>query len=60
LLKADDSVPASPAIALRVGEALAARGNKEGARRALLPVAAGAYASPERDKARALLATLSP
>jgi hypothetical protein len=58
LLKADDSVPASPAIALRVGEALAARGNKEGARRALLPVAAGAYASPERDKARALLATL--
>jgi len=58
LLKADDSVPASPAIALRVGEALAARGDAEGARRALLPVAAGAYASPERDRARAALARL--
>ncbi|HEY0311322.1 MAG TPA: hypothetical protein VGC56_02400 [Allosphingosinicella sp.] len=58
LLKADDSVPASPAIGLRVGEALAARGDRDGARRALLPIAAGAYASPERDKARALLAGL--
>jgi len=58
LLKADDSIPASPAIALRVGEALAARGDRDGARRALLPIASGAYASPERDRARALLATL--
>lgn len=58
LLKVDDSVPAAPDVALKVGEALAARGDIPGARKALLPVAEGAYDSPERQKAQALLASL--
>src|SRR4051812_17837358 len=58
LLKAEDSVPAAPAVAVRVGEALVARGDKKGARKALMPVARGAYDSPERERARALLAKI--
>jgi hypothetical protein len=58
LLKAEDSVPAAPAVAVRVGEALIAHGDKKGARKALMPVARGAYDSPEREQARALLAKI--
>jgi len=58
LMKAVDSVPAAPGPRLMLGEALARRGNVEAARRALIPVANGAYASPEGQQARMLLATL--
>ncbi|MBX3564137.1 MAG: hypothetical protein KF730_06110 [Sphingomonas sp.] len=59
LMKAADAVPAAPGPRLLLGEALAKRGATEAARRMLIPVAHGAYESPEAAEARALLATLS-
>ena len=58
LMKACDIVPSSPATHLMLGEELARRGDVTGARRALLPVAMGAYDSPERARAGQLLAQL--
>lgn len=58
LMKAADAVPAAPAPRLLLGEALAGRGNPGAARAALIPVAKGAYDSPETAPARALLASL--
>ncbi|WP_066800707.1 tetratricopeptide repeat protein [Sphingomonas soli] len=58
LMKAADTVPASPGPRLLLGEALAKRGAIEAARRTLIPVAQGAYESPEAAEARVLLAGL--
>ncbi len=58
LAKAVDIVPAAPGPRLLLGEALARRGETVAARRALLPVANGAYDTPEGARARALLAGL--
>lgn len=58
LMKALDIVPSSPATRLLLGEELARRGDIKGTRRALLPIAAGAYDSPERARAKAILASL--
>lgn len=58
LMKAADLVPASPGPRLMLGEALAKRGATEAARRMLIPVAHGAYESPEAAEARVLLAGL--
>ena len=58
LAKAVDAVPAAPGPRLMLGEALARRGDAAAARRALIPIANGAYDSPEAAKARALLASL--
>jgi len=55
LMKASDIVPSAPATRLMLGEELAKRGDAEGARRALLPIAAGAYDSPEKARAQAIL-----
>ena len=60
LMKACYIVPSSPTTHLLLGEELARRGDVMGARRALLPVAAGAYDSPERARAKQLLVTLPP
>jgi hypothetical protein len=59
LMKACDIVPSSPTTRLLLGEELARRGDISGARRALLPVAAGAYDSPERARAKQVLASLA-
>jgi hypothetical protein len=58
LMKARDLVPAAPAPKLMLGEALAKRGSSEAARQALIPVANGAYDSPEAAQARVVLASL--
>ncbi|MES2989635.1 MAG: hypothetical protein V4808_17220 [Pseudomonadota bacterium] len=58
LLKAADAVPAAPGPRLLLGEAFARRGATEAARRMLVPIAHGAYESPEAAEARALLASL--
>ena len=58
LMKACDIVPSSPVTRLMLGEELARRGDVSGARRALLPIAVGAYDSPERARAQAVLASL--
>lgn len=58
LMKAVDAVPAAPGPRLLLGEALAKRGATEAARRMLIPVAHGAYESPEAAEARVLLAGL--
>jgi tetratricopeptide (TPR) repeat protein len=55
LRKAVESVPAAPGPRLLLGEALVKRGELEAARKALRPVADGAYDSPERTRARILL-----
>ena len=60
LMKARDLVPASPAPRLMLGEALAKRGSGEAARLALIPVAHGAYESPEAAQAQMLLASIKP
>lgn len=49
-------VPNAPAPRLKLATGLAAAGNDTAARQVILPVAAGAYDSPERLPARALLA----
>lgn len=58
LMKARDLVPAAPAPRLMLGEALAKRGNDVAARQALIPVANGAYDSPEKAEARSVIAAL--
>ncbi|MDG2533917.1 hypothetical protein P6144_09690 [Sphingomonas sp. HITSZ_GF] len=58
LMKARDLVPAAPAPKLMLGEALAGRGSAEAARQALIPVANGAYDSPEAAEARLVIAAL--
>jgi hypothetical protein len=58
LMKARDLVPAAPAPRLMLGEALAKRGSGEAARQALIPVANGAYDSPEKAEARMAIAAL--
>ena len=55
LAKAVAVVPSAPAPRVLLGEALVTRRQPKEARKALLPVANGAYESPERAKARALL-----
>ncbi len=55
LQKAMASVPNAPATRLALGRALAARGDASAARKTLLPVAHGAYDSPERAAADATL-----
>lgn len=55
LMKVVDTVPAAPGPRLLLGEALVRRGNSAAARRTLLPVANGAYETPERPRAQALL-----
>jgi tetratricopeptide (TPR) repeat protein len=55
LMKVVDTVPAAPGPRLLLGEALVRRGNSAAARRALLPVANGAYEAPERVRAQKLL-----
>ena len=59
LMKASDIVPSAPTTRLMLGEELAKRGDAAGARRVLLPIAAGAYDSPERARAQEILAELS-
>jgi hypothetical protein len=54
-MKVVDTVPTAPGPRLMLGEALVRRGNAAAARRALLPVAHGAYAAAERSRAQALL-----
>lgn len=56
LMKVVDIVPTAPGPRLMLGEALLRRGNAPAARRALLPVAYGAYESAERSRAQALIA----
>lgn len=58
LMKASDIVPSAPATRLMLGEELAKRGDTMGARRMLLPIAAGAYDSPEKARAKQILAGL--
>lgn len=57
--KAVAVVPNAPASRLMHGEGLIAHGEAKEARRTLLPVAKGAYQSPERAKAEALLEAVS-
>jgi hypothetical protein len=59
LLKAVDSVPASPASRLLLGEELARQGHGDAARKILEPVAHGGYDSPERARAQEMLGSLS-
>ena len=54
LVKANTAAPAAPAVRLPLGEALIPR-DAAAARRILLPVAAGAYESPEKPAAQAAL-----
>jgi hypothetical protein len=58
LEKVVETVPAAPGPRLLLAEALAQRGNVDAARKALRPVVAGAYDSPERTKAAAIVAML--
>lgn len=60
LMKAVDLVPSAPGQRLLLGEALAAHGAYEAARRTLLPITHGASSSPERSPALAILASLPP
>lgn len=55
LMKVVDTVPTAPGPRLLLGEALVRRGNTAAARRTLLPIANGAYESPERNRAQALI-----
>lgn len=55
LQKAMEDVPAAPTTRLQLATALAARDRTDAARVVILPVAAGAYDSPERPASRALL-----
>jgi hypothetical protein len=58
LVKAVTAVPAASSTRLVLGEALANRGNLVEARRILLPVAIGAYDTPERKAAAAIVARI--
>jgi len=55
LQKAVTEVPSAPASRLQFATALADRGQLDGARTVIMPVASGPYDSPERPAARALL-----
>ena len=56
LFKVVESVPAAPVPRLKLGEELVERELDEEARKRLLPVAKGAFDTPEQPEARALLA----
>ena len=56
LQKAMQAVPAAPTTRLSLANALVDRGQGDAARGVILPVAAGAYDSPERGPARSVLA----
>lgn len=56
--KAMEEVPAAPETRLTLATALAKRGQYDVARPVIMPVAAGAYDTPEQPAARALLAEL--
>ncbi|WP_242096034.1 hypothetical protein [Sphingomonas sp. CROZ-RG-20F-R02-07] len=58
LQQAMEGVPAAPETRLQLATALAARDRRDAARTVVLPVAVGAYDSPERPAAQALLARL--
>lgn len=60
LQKAVERVPDAPATRLRLATALADRGQPVEARQVILPVAIGAYDSPERPAAQALAASTAP
>jgi hypothetical protein len=60
LMKAVDSVPAAPTPRVMLGAALVGRGEIGTARQVLRPVAVGAYQSPERPRAEALLRSIPP
>jgi hypothetical protein len=55
LIRATEAVPSAPATRLMLGEEYARRGDGPATRRTLRPIAIGAYDSPERARARALL-----
>ncbi len=59
LIKASETVPSAPSIRLMLGEELARRGDAGDAAKALRPVADGAYDSPEKAQAIAVLASLT-
>jgi hypothetical protein len=59
LIKANEVIPSAPTTGLLLGEELAKRGDVAGARRVLLPIAAGAYDSPEKARAKEILAGLA-
>lgn len=56
LRKVVDATPSSPGPRVMLGEALVRSGQTDAAKTVLLPVARGAYASPERARALSLLA----
>ena len=58
LQKAMEEVPAAPSTRLALATALADRGQRDAARAVVLPVAVGAYDSPERPAGQALLTRL--
>ena len=58
LMKVVDSVPAAPTPRLMLGTNLARQGDADGAKRMLRPVAIGAYDSPEKPGAEAILESL--
>ena len=58
LQKAMEEVPAAPETRLMLAAALAKRGDYDVARPVIMPVAAGAYDTPEKPAAKALLAQL--
>ncbi|MGI4730490.1 MAG: hypothetical protein ACRYFW_01930 [Janthinobacterium lividum] len=60
LQKAVSEVPNAPATRLSLASALADRGQLDVARQVAMPIAAGAYDSPERPAARALVARAGP
>ena len=55
-----DGVPAAPETRLQLAQALAQKGQGSQARAVILPVAAGAYDSPERPAAQTLLGQIAP
>jgi hypothetical protein len=55
LIKASEAVPSATVTRLMLGEEYARRGNAPATRQTLRPVAIGAYDSPERPRAKALL-----
>jgi len=55
-----DDVPAAPETRLQLAQALAQKGQGSQARAVILPVAAGAYDSPERPAAQTLLDQIAP
>jgi hypothetical protein len=58
LQKAMEEVPAAPEIRLELAKALVERGQTDVAKPVILPVAAGAYESPEKPAAKTLLSRI--